>query len=203
MPTQTLLLPLYETLEEYVDEDEDDSSTHSSEDSSSLTSVIIETKEDLPPQSTQPIPPPSDKKHVKFVEVITGDFNKLSAWRPGHYPGRFPHRTPYGAINLPSAFRCPSKAASYKMGKGDHMYNFSYGTHSAHTNTRKLRKRIRLKGGYTCGRSKRLQLSPIAWLFASIVALLLLFLWFLSGGDCHRHNHKAYDLGENPGEPID
>jgi len=145
---------------------------------------------------------PLEKKHVKFAEI---DVENIHIYQPTdwngeinchhHYPGNFPHRATYGAINPPSILREPTPTFPVKMSTAESLYD--YINHTTQIESRKSRIRIPLRAGLTPAEvTERQKISPLVCLSASSLAMFVLFLWFLSGGDFHEHKHGDFEFGE-------
>lgn len=203
MHKQRPLLPLYETSEEYLDEvPELEISSSSPPDSiSSLSSVVITQGHNSCPGATRSTAP-LEKKHVKFAEI---DVENIHIYQPTdwggdvnchhHYPGNFPHRATYGAINPPSILREPTSTFPVKISMGESLYDYVH--HVTPMESRKPRTRIPLRAGFTPTEiAERQKISPVVCLSASSLTMFVIFLWFLSGGDFSEHKHPDLDLGE-------
>jgi len=186
MPAKSPLLPLYETPEEHLDEAELNSITLPIPYSPALATVIID-KLDSPP-------PHYNSLHYYSPLLSTGPHDWTRDLYCKHVRGNLPNRTAYGAVNSPSPLRPPPRCFSYKLEKQEIICSPWY---TSHPEARKQRTRKQLRKDFTDSEfSESQKLSPLLCLLGSLTVMLLLFLWFLSGGDVHQHHHKERLIDE-------
>lgn len=150
----------------------------------------MDIKDDSSPNSLTQSPPPADKKHVKFIN----DLGEI--YRPEPWSGEIPcnkrslSRASYGSINYHSILKKPTKFWSKKIGREK---GYLYGSEC-----RSLRTRIRLRSGFSPAEiSGRQKLSPLVCLLGCFTVMVLIFLWFLTGGDNHSHMHRDFEVTSN------
>lgn len=188
MNSKTPLLPLYETSEAPLQESQTSCSPPDSLCSSlsSLSSVAVDLKGDCPPSQLIGSTAPPDKKHVKFVDDL-GGICRPEPWSgeincDERSPANHPYRASYGSINHHSILKEPSPCWSNKVGKEKSLHGYTNGPR---------RIRIRLRRGFSSADiSERQKLSPLVCLLGSFAVMVIVFLWFLNGGDSHLHKHK-------------